>query len=313
MDRPSTLIQCLDFYLEDCLARGESQRTVEGKASSVGLFLRWCLTQDIRLPQDVSLQTFEAYRRYLHQYRQPFNGKPLDIATIRNRLTATKVFFKRLFYHEIIETNPAERLELPKVPRRLPSGFLTVEEIERVLQQTLLHGMTGIRDRAVMETYYATGVRRMELARLKVSDVDLKEGLITIYRGKGNKDRRVPIAQRACNWIQVYLNKVRATLATIESGATLFLDNEGLKYREQQLTYLASKYVKRAGIDKRGACNLFRHSTATLMHENGADIRHVQEMLGHADISTTQVYTHVTINKLKEVYYQTHPSVLHEG
>lgn len=290
------------------MARGESQRTVDGKASNVGLFLRWCFSQNIRLPEAVSLQTFEAYRRYLHQYRQPFNGKPLNIATIRNRLTATKVFFKRLFYHEIITVNPAERLELPKVPRRLPSGFLSVEEIERVLQHTLLHGMTGIRDRAVMETYYATGVRRMELARLKMQDIDFTEGLLTIYRGKGNKDRRVPIAKRACDWIQVYLNEVRPKLATIQSGATLFLDNEGLMYREQQLTYLASKYVKRAGINKKGACNLFRHSTATLMHENGADIRHVQEMLGHADISTTQVYTHVTINKLREVYGKTHPA-----
>lgn len=308
MDKPGTLIQCLDFYLEDCLARGESQRTVDGKASNVGLFLRWCLSQNIRLPEAVNLQTFESYRRYLHQYRQPFNGRPLDIATIRNRLTAVKVLFKRLFYHEIIGINPAERLELPKVPRRLPSGFLSVEEIERVLQQTLLHGMTGIRDRAVMETYYATGVRRMELARLKMQDIDFTEGLLTIYRGKGNKDRRVPIAKRACDWIQVYLNEVRPKLATIQSGATLFLDNEGLMYREQQLTYLASKYVKRAGIDKKGACNLFRHSTATLMHENGADIRHVQEMLGHADISTTQVYTHVTINKLREVYGETHPA-----
>lgn len=308
MDKPESLVACLEFYLEDCQARGESLRTVEGKASNVGLFLRWCLTQDIRKPEQVFLQTFEAYRRYLHKYRQPFNGKELDIATIRNRLTALKVFFKRLYHHEIITINPADRLELPKVPRRLPSGFLTVQEVDKVLKQTLLHGLTGVRDRAIMETYYATGLRRMELARLKVSDIDLKDGLLTIFQGKGRKDRRVPIAKRACEWIKVYLDSVRPKLANITSGTTLFLDNEGLMYREQQLTYLASKYVKRAGIDKKGSCNLFRHSTATLMHENGADIRHVQEMLGHADISTTQIYTHVTINKLKEVYYQTHPA-----
>ncbi|MET1255322.1 tyrosine-type recombinase/integrase [Aliikangiella maris] len=126
--------------------------------------------------------------------------------------------------------------------------------------------------------------------------------------GKGGHERRVPIAERACQWITVYLEQVRPKLANIESGVTLFLANDGLKYRPQQLTRLASKYVRRAGIKKPGACNLFRHSTATLMHENGADIRYVQEMLGHADISTTQVYTHVTINKLREVYKLCHPA-----
>lgn len=117
----------------------------------------------------------------------------------------------------------------------------------------------------------------------------------------------MPIAERACLWIDFYLKEVRPKLATAQSSATLFIDDNGLAFREQQLTRMVSKYVKRAGIKIKGACNLFRHGTGTLMHENGADIRHVQEMLGHADISTTQIYTHVVINKLSEVYLSTHP------
>ncbi|NKI19331.1 tyrosine-type recombinase/integrase [Spongiibacter sp. KMU-166] len=132
--------------------------------------------------------------------------------------------------------------------------------------------------------------------------------MLTIRKDKGEKDRRVPIAKSGCVWVQLYLTHVRPGLQQLDSGDALFLDNRGRPFREHQLTQIVSKYVRRAGIRKPGACNLFRHSTATLMHENGADIRVVQEMLGHADISTTQVYTHVTINHLREVYAKTHPA-----
>lgn len=302
------LDECLTFYLNDCLARGQSSRTVDGKSYSVGYFISWCKTQQIVKPREVNKFTLEAYRSYLNVYRQPFNGRPLELATIRNRLTSVKTFLRRLYFFEVLDCDPSERLELPKVPRRLPTGYLNEAQIEKILRQTLLFGEKGIRDRAVMETYYATGLRRMELADLQIGDIDMSSKLLTVNRGKGDKDRRVPIARRACDWVQLYLERVRPNQAGIDSGLALFLANDGLAFREQQLTRLASKYVRRAGIDKRGACNLFRHTTATLMHENGADIRHVQEMLGHADISTTQIYTHVTINKLRETYKRTHPA-----
>lgn len=148
----------------------------------------------------------------------------------------------------------------------------------------------------------------MELANLELLDIDMQDGILTVNRGKGRKDRRIPIAKRARQWVQLYLTHIRPQLVGLHSGNTLFLNNKGVKYREHQVTRMASKYVRRSGVAKSGACNLFRHSTATLMHENGADLRHVQEMLGHADISTTQVYTHVTITKLREVYNETHPA-----
>lgn len=306
--RIKSLSDCITFYLEDCLARRQSPRTVEGKQSNLNCFVRWCATKKLHKVYQIKFLFLEDYRRHLNKYRQPGTQKPLDIATIRNKLTIVKTFFDRLYYLEVISVNPAVKFELPTVPRRLPSDYLSVPEIELVLYQTLFGRYKGIRDRAIMETYYATGVRRMELARLALKDLDSDARLLTIRRGKGQKDRRVPIAKRACDWIELYLNKVRPILANLSSGTVLFLTNSGKQYQEGQLTYIASKYVKRAGIDKRGACNLFRHSTATLMHENGADIRYVQEMLGHADISTTQVYTHVAIKRLREVYRNTHPA-----
>lgn len=307
------LITWLEPYLEDCLARGLSDRTVEGKRYALMLFIQWCAGERITRVTQITEETLEGYRRYLYRYRQRLNGKPLTIATQRKRLTDVKVYLERLRRFRVIPANPAADIDLPRVPRRLPRAILAVPEIEAMMAQTALHGLPGLRDRAVLETYYATGIRRMELARLDIDDVDLNKGLLTINRGKGGKDRRVPIARRACDWIRCYLKDVRPKLAKLESGQTLFLANNGKRLQEQQLTRIASKYVKRAGIKKRGACNLFRHATATLMHEAGADLRHVQEMLGHADISTTQIYTHVTIRKLREVYAQTHPAALSQS
>lgn len=297
----------IDFVLEDAAALGLSPRTVEGKGFSLKAFSKWCVTEGIVSLSEVDLSALEQYRRYLFKLRQK-NGNPLELASIRNRLTAVKMCFKRLHYHGFIDINPAALFELPRVPRQLPKGFLKEAQVEKVLAHTLLYGKLGIRDRAILEVYYATGMRRMELANLELSDIDMLDGVVTIYKGKGRKDRRIPIAKRARQWVQVYLKHIRPDLTGFESGNVLFLSNKRRKYKEHQLTRMAAKYVQRSGVSKTGACNLFRHSTATLMHENGADLRHVQEMLGHADISTTQVYTHVTITKLKEIYRQTHPA-----
>lgn len=303
-----SLLALIPDYLDDCLARGQTDRTVEGKRSSLLAFARWCAGCELLSVHQIGEDQLETYRRYLHAYRQPLNGKPLDIATQRKRLTDVKMLFRRLKRQRKLLVDPGIDFELPRVPRRLPKGILAVEEIERMMDQALLHGLAGIRDRAILETYYATGIRRMELARLDIEHADLENGLLTIIQGKNRKDRRVPIAARACDWIALYKREVRPIYATVGSGNALFIDAQGHRYREQQLTRMVSKYVKRAGVMKRGACNLFRHSTATLMHENGADLRHIQEMLGHADISTTQIYTHVTIRKLREVYVKTHPA-----
>lgn len=311
--KPKTLVACMEWYLEDCLVKGLSPRTIEGKRSSLKAFTQWALSEDLKRPQQVGIDEIEAYQAYLSRYRQPISKQPLQKPTVRNRLTAVKVFFRRLQVRGMIKDNGLALMELPKVPRQLPKGYLEVEEIEATLQQSLLHDHKGLRDRAMLAVFYATGIRRMELANLNVGDVDVKTRVVTVLKGKGEKDRRVPIAQSACTWVQLYLTHVRPSLQQLHSGSALFLDNKGLKFREHQVTRIVSKYVQRAGISKPGACNLFRHSTATLMHQNGADIRVVQDMLGHADISTTQIYTHVAINHLKKVYAETHPAARDTG
>ena len=151
-------------------------------------------------------------------------------------------------------------------------------------------------------------IRRSELIRLRLEDIDLEKRILMIVEGKGLKDRRLPIAVRACEWVSIYLDVVRPYFKRVESGGAVFLSSKGLPLHADQVGQMVGKYVRRAGIDKPGACHLFRHAAATSMLDAGADIRHVQEMLGHADISTTQIYTHVAIKQLERVYNRTHPA-----
>jgi integrase/recombinase XerD len=152
-----------------------------------------------------------------------------------------------------------------------------------------------------------------DLVNFNIGDVDVIASMLQVNLGKGGKDRRVPIAVRTCQWIRRYLIEARPSMDHSHSGHALFLDRKGLRFRGHQLTKLVANCIQGAGVRQSGSCHLFRHSMATLMHENGADIRYIQEMLGHASIATTQVYTHVTVPRLREVYRSTHPAARNES
>ena len=206
--------------------------------------------------------------------------------------------------------NPASEIVLPRMEHRLPKHVLTTEEAERIIQQPDVTDPEGLRDRAILETFYSTGMRRMELIHLKIYDLDTDRGMLTIRQGKGKKDRVIPIGDRAAAWVEKYLREVRPNLVTEPYDRTVFLSNAGEPFCLDHLSNLVRDYVDKANIGKRGACHLFRHSMATLMLENGADIRFIQQMLGHADLNSTQIYTHVSIRKLKEIHTATHPAKL---
>ena len=190
----------------------------------------------------------------------------------------------------VLESN-FEFFDLPKIGRRLPKPVLSEKEVMQILSQTEHYGQRGIRDRAIMEVYYASGIRRRELSKLRLSDIDFEQFQLRVNQGKGFRDRYVPIAKRACFWIYKYLKEVRQTLSNEQSEDILFLANNGKPFRASQLSELVAKYIKLANIQKSGACNQYRHAAATHMVDNGADIRHVQEFLGHADLSTTPAAT----------------------
>lgn len=203
--------------------------------------------------------------------------------------------------------NPASDLELPRMERRLPRHVLNIREVETVLAVPDLSALIGIRDRAMLETFYSTGIRRMELINLGVTDIDEDRGTLMVRQGKGKKDRMIPIGDRALAWIGKYRDDVRPDLACGQDDGTLFLTTLGEAFVPNRMTQLVRNYVDAADIGKRGSCHLFRHTMATLMLENGADIRFIQAMLGHAELSTTQIYTQVSIRMLKQIHSATHP------
>jgi integrase/recombinase XerD len=191
----------------------------------------------------------------------------------------------------------------------LPKTLLSVEEVEHVLNQPDVTEVTGIRDRAILETFYSTGIRRFELARLQLYDVDLAHGTVMIRQGKGRKDRLIPVGARACAWIGKYLDSVRPRLAARADEMRVFLTDYGEAFEKNRLGDLVKRYMRHAGIPQ-GSCHAFRHACATHMLENGADIRFIQALLGHSELSTTQIYTQVSIAKLKEIHAATHPAKL---
>ncbi|MCP4087916.1 MAG: tyrosine-type recombinase/integrase, partial [Actinomycetia bacterium] len=185
-------------FLEWSAAMGLSDQTVISRKRALSRFAVWCNERDLNRPQDITRPILERYRRHLFHYRKT-NGDPLSFATQQQRLIPIKAFFKWLTKENYILYNPASELELPKVHKRLPKAILSADEVERILNQTLLHGEIGIRDRAIIETLYSSGIRRMELINLSLYDVDLKNGTLMVREGKGKKDRLVPLGQRACN------------------------------------------------------------------------------------------------------------------
>ncbi|MFT5708266.1 MAG: integrase/recombinase XerD [Oceanospirillaceae bacterium] len=309
MNKPTTkrFWPCVEYYLELCLAKGQSSDTVRNKRGGLKKFILWCQEQSIISVEQVNLDLMDDYAAYLNAYRKKIDNEPIGPAQKRNLLTYVKTFIKYMFIKGLLAENTLADIELPSKGHQIPKALYSVEEIEIILEQPLLFGIKGLRDRVILETFFATGIRRGELVKLNVDDIDFTGKMVRVH-GKGMKERLVPISQRGGEWLAFYIGKIRPRFAFISSGKALFLANNGKRYVAGKLSDMASQYVKLAGFDRTGACHLFRHNTATTMLDNGADLRHIQEMLGHASILTTQLYTHVSRKKLTQVYEATHPS-----
>jgi len=297
----------LAAYADWLRVRNFAEATIGNREHYVGEFAKWCAERSITHPAEVTKPLLERYQRWLFQYRQK-NGKPLTFPSQLQPLIPLRGFFKWLGRNNHILANPAADLELPRGEKRLPKHILTAGEAERVLALPDLGEPLGLRDRAILEVLYSTGMRRMEVAGLKLYDLDEDRGTVMIRQGKGKKDRMVPMGSRAFAWVARYLDEARPKLAPGSGDdGTVFLTNLGTPFEPGRLTQLVRDYIDAAETGKRGSCHLFRHTCATLMLEGGADIRFIQQLLGHAELSTTQIYTQVSIRMLKEVHTRTHP------
>jgi integrase/recombinase XerD len=272
-------------------------------------FIVWADERGIAKPSEITRPTVERFQRYLFHYRKP-DGAPLTIGSQITALACLRAWFRWMARENHLLHNPAADLELPKEPMALPKTILTVAQVETIMNQADVATPVGVRDRAIMETFYSCGIRRMELMNLKLYDVDTERGTVMVRQGKGGRDRLVPLGERACRWIEKYVAEVRPELAIAEDERALFLDEFGRPVSDRYLGDLVRRYLEHAGIATRGSCHVFRHAMATHMLENGADIRYIQVMLGHANLETTQIYTRVSMTKLKEIHAATHPARL---
>jgi len=295
-------------FLEASLMIGLSKYTAQIRERGIDTFIRWCDERGLARPQDITRPILQRYQRHLFHYRKA-DGHPLAFTTQATLLHPLRAFFKWLTIENHILYNPAADLVVPKQPRQLPKVLLTVEEVEHVLNQTDVTTPMGLRNRAMLETLYSTGIRRIELARVTLYDLDTSRGTLMVRQGKGKKDRLIPIGQRACAWIDKYLADVRPLLILEPDHGVLFVTDYGEPFEKNRLSDMVKRYMRLAGVEQ-GSCHAFRHAMATHMLEAGCDIRYIQAMLGHSELSTTEIYTQVSIGKLKEIHAATHPARL---
>jgi integrase/recombinase XerD len=296
----------LEEHLQHLAVKGFTENTLKLRRVHIEMFLTWCTERGLTEPVEITRPVLECYQRHLFHHRKK-NGEPLSFPSQHSRLGALKVWFRWMTRQNYILHNPASEIELPRLGYQLPS-VLSQEETEAVLAQPKVEEPGGIRDRAILEMLYSTGMRRMELLKLKLYDVDRRRGIVTIREGKGKKDRVVPVGERALAWMDKYLSEVRPQIVVEPDDGIVFLTMLGEPFHPNHLTALVGKHVETAQIGKKGACHLFRHTMATLMLDGGADVRYIQAMLGHTRLDTTQIYTHVSIRKLKQIHEATHPA-----
>jgi integrase/recombinase XerD len=255
---------------------------------------------------DLSEDIITEYRQELY-FCLTAKGKPLTLRTQSQMLGVVKGFTRFLKESDYLIRDPAEGMRLPRKPKRLPRAILSSVEVKKLLQSIDTHTNRGYRNRIILEILYDTAIRRAEVANIKLHDLDLASGYIRIS-GKGDKDRVVPLSKRVCELVQNYILMVRHTFVNGDDPGWLILNRWGCKMDPNGIWAAVKRCVGLSGIKKNITTHTFRHACATHMLKAGAPVRHLQEMLGHESLESTQIYTHVTINDLKEIHAKYHPS-----
>ncbi len=290
-----------DFKSYILVEKNFSKYTAKAYYADILSFLIWLDSQDC---EDVN---FPKVREYLH-YIQIFNYKK---TTVARKIASLRTFYKFLHREKKIDNNPAENLISPKRPKSLPK-FLTPEEIEQILSNINIDTPAGYRNRAILELLWASGMRVSELSGLNFGNLNLENNEITVF-GKGSKERIILITDRAKMYLQGYIDYARSLIAKgysldpITDTTPVFINKTGYRLQTRMIRNVINEIVDKIELPKKVTPHMFRHSFATHLIENGADLRVVQELLGHASISNTQIYTHISMQHMKEVYNETHP------
>lgn len=301
-------------YEEHLKISSYSQGTIRQYLKDIGLFLDWCLKEKgITRIQEVTKELLRQYQNLIYAQRRLKDGKPLSLNSKYHRLINLKNFFKILVRGGIILYSPAQDLEMPRPRKDILRDTLKENEVRKILEAAKPKDPLTIRDRAILELFYSTGMRNTELRTLKISDIDLKLEEIRIRQGKGrfgHRQRLIPLGRMAAAHLEEYLLKARPKLVGKDSPDILFVTQTGRQLHTNHVNLIVKKYAGLCGIKRRVYPHLFRHSFATHLLRRGADIRAIQEMLGHTCLDSTKVYTKVEITDLKRIHRKTHPREL---
>ena len=296
MKKLEETLECFLDYLS--IERGLAQNTI--------ISYRYDLTKYISFLKKKKISSFNQTNKVLvNNYFVFLRGKGLEINSISRNLVAVKMFYRFLLMEGLIKEDITSLIEFPRVSKKLPH-VLSLREINLLLDQANFKGNLGLRNQAILELFYATGMRVSELIYLKINDINMENCMLKCL-GKGSKERIIPFGNKAYQSLNLYLDRVRPKLVKNPDEDTLFLNSRGERLSRQGVFYLVKLYAHKARIEKKVTPHTLRHTLATHLLENGADLRSVQEMLGHSDISTTQIYTHVSRKWVSEEYYRAFP------
>ncbi len=293
-------------YQQQLTILGFASGTIKRYLYFLNRFFKYLEEMNITEIAAVTKDIVRDYQTHLYEVINA-KGEPNSVFHQNNNLKAIKSFFRFLHENNYLVSDPAREVSYAREPKRLPRSILSGIEAKKILRTPNTKTVLGYRDRTIIEVFYSTGIRRKELINLELSDVDYHEGFVRVNSGKGNKDRVVPIGKIACRYLENYIKSVRPMLVKDPTDNHLFLTMNGTRISENTVWELVKRHSKRAKLKKNVSPHTFRHTCATLMLRNKANIRHIQELLGHASLESTQVYASVSITDLKEVHSKCHP------
>ena len=292
-------------YLQECISNGFSVRTVGSYRSSLRPWQSFVQSKGITDLTEITPENLMEYRHYLQGSYRSRKDLPIAVSTQAQKLGALKEFLRFCARAGRILLDPAQRLPMPKLPKPLPRGILTPRQMKKLLALPDTRTLVGFRDRVILELFYATGMRRNELACLAVRDCQVQERRIFVRHGKGGKQRWIPIGQKVQAIVQQYLKQVRPALMGGKRHDTLLVGNAGGPLRGPRIYTIVSAYLKRMGV--RSDCHGLRHTCATHLLKGKANIRVIQSILGHESLASTQIYTHVDISDMARAIARSHP------
>jgi len=294
-------------YCRQLTVANFSPDTIRTQTTSYHRFREFLAEVNVHDARQVTGQTLTDFQVWLY-YQPTIRGTARTPAS-QNRLMAfIKTFFAFIHQEGHIPTNPAKYVKYGKEPDALPKNVLSIDEAQKIVEMPDLSTLYGYRDRAILEVLYGTAIRKAELLHLTVQDVDLEEGVLWVRRGKGQKDRVVPLTRIACKFLETYIKSIRLDLLRGQQSKALFVSRRfGYSLGINALGDIVERYTREAGVKKKVTPHLWRHTCATHLLKNNANLRHVQELLGHKSLSTTERYLRLTIADLKEAHTKFHP------